>query len=133
MNVRPFNPDRDSPAEVSKLNTWPPVWQEWMALQYAGPFPYHNLLIAEEGGELVGCLHILDGGLPWTILDGMYLKPAYRSLANARQLGLAGEEELKHRGVSVFLVNAPVQLGRVLQRYGMVALGQDFTMLGKVL
>jgi Acetyltransferase (GNAT) family len=129
-----FNPDQDSPEAVARLNDFPAETQAWLARHYAVAFPPENLILAEDAGTIVGCLHLFDAGFPWAILDGFYLKPEYRTLANALALGRAGEDELRKRGVPFYIVHATGRLAAGLQRMNLRPLSpESFTMLGRPL
>lgn len=132
MIVRHFDRSKDSPEDLSRLNPFPPEAQEWLAKQYASvAFPEQNIAVAEVDGELVGILHIFDGGFPWAIFDGFYLKPEYRSLENALKLGHFAEDELKRRGVPVYITYAPERLARGLSHSGLIPSPVAFTMLSR--
>lgn len=136
MEVRWFNPENDDVGELGKLNPFGQAWQDWMKDRYQD---YKSVLgasvmVLANDGELVGCLHVFDVGLPWTILDGMYLKPGFRTLKNAQMLGYGTVEELKKRGVQLIQINAAGKLATVLEkRYGCRAAPDDYKMLIKVI
>ena len=131
MIVRYFDRQKDSPEVLSKLNDFNETAQTWLAERYAFPFPEKNLVVAEESGELVGCLHILDGGFPFAILDGFYIKPEYRSLENALALGHFAEDELRARGVAAYIVYAPERLSIGLKHCGLTYSPTPFYMLAR--
>ena len=122
VTVRHYNRSKDTPEALSKLNHFPEEVQQWLSKQYEFPFPEKNLIIAENGdGEIVGCLHIFDGGFPFALLEGFFLKEGYRTLKNALALGHFAQDELRARGVPVYLTYAPERLSKGLARYGLTA------------
>lgn len=132
MDVREFDPARDTHEAISKLNPFPGEWQTWMASSYVLP-ESRNIIVAEDQGELVGVLHIFDCGFPWVNIDGWYLKPEYRSMENARKMGQYAEQQLKARGVVMVAFAAPSALAHILSRYGYVAAENTFVYLQKAL
>ncbi len=130
MIVRRFNPAKDSVSKLAQLNEHPVEWQEWMATQYPAP---ENVIVAEEHGELVGCIHIFDSGYPWAVIDGWYLKPAYRTMRNARLLGQFAESVLRRRGVKLIGLTASKQMAKVLGRYNYNDTKKEYRFLLKVL
>jgi GNAT superfamily N-acetyltransferase len=131
MIVRHFDPTRDKPDNIARLNPFPAETQASLAPWYALPFPPENLIVAEADGKLVGVLHFFDAGFHWAILDGAYLAQEYRSLANARALGRFAEEELGRRGIPLGFICAPPRLAKALQRNGWTSLYTPLTLLGK--
>ena len=130
MIFRCFNPATDASAALARLNPFPPNVQEWMAPHYTA-FPPENVVVAEDAGALVGCLHIFDGGFPWAILDGWYLTPPYRTLANALAMGRFAESELRRRGIPFYVVSAPTRLSRAMVRTGLTIISDDQHLLGR--
>ncbi len=130
MIIRLFNPTKDSIVELAKLNEHPTEWQEWMATQYPAP---ENVIVAEDKGELVGCIHIFDSGYPWAVIDGWYLKPKYRTMRNARLLGQFAESQLRRRGIKLIGLTANVQMAKVLKRYKYHDTTKEYRFLLKVL
>ncbi len=130
MIIRRFNPEKDSVKDLARLNEHPNEWQEWMATQYPAP---ENAIVAEDKGELVGCIHIFDSGYPWAVIDGWYLKPAYRTMRNARMLGQFAESQLRRRGVKLIGLTASVQMSKVLKRYKYNDTTKEYRFLLRVL
>ena|SRR6266480_401286 len=136
MNVRFFDPVIDDPKELGHLNPFSEAWQNWMSKSYTDYISMldKSVVVAEDNGQLVGVLHIFDVGLPWTILDGMFLKPQYRTLANARKLGYFAVNELKRRGVNVMSIYAEGKLAHILEkRYKLHSADMDYKFLAKVI
>jgi GNAT superfamily N-acetyltransferase len=116
---RAFNPDTDSVEVLARLNVFTPETQAKLAVLYdARPMQPGSVIVADHDGELVGCYHIFDSGLPWAYLDGMYVKPAYRGIATIRGLLRAAERELQRRGVVYARTFGPQQAAHVLEYFG---------------
>jgi hypothetical protein len=136
VEIRWFNPDKDDAKALGELNPFNEVWQTWMGKQYEAykPVLSGSMIVAEDAGKLVGAMHVFDCGLPWTILDGWYLKPEYRTMANARLMAESAIKMLQARGIQMVQINATGALAKILEkRYNFRALPFDFKMLIKVI
>lgn len=107
--------------------------QSYFEAMYRGPFLPENVLVVVDGDKPVGVAHIFDAGLPWTIVDGYYLLPEYRSVENFHLLGYGVEAELKRRGIAFYTTSAAPQLAKVLERYEFHPINGELTLMGKVL
>lgn len=134
MIVRVYDRSKDNLEDVARLNPFPEQTQKWLATQYAAiEFPEQNLILAEDNGKLVGCLHIFDGGFPWVFVDDWWLEPDYRTFANARMMCRFAEQELQRRGVRLYHVYADERLSKLLVRTGMVCRSDGFNLLSKLI
>lgn len=135
MHVRHFDPLTDSAESLANLSPFSPAVQQRFAQWYrARTLVPENILVLEDKGELLGVAHIFDAGLPWAVVDAVFIRPGARSVALALQLYAAVEAELKARGLPFYVLHAPPQLAQVLtERYGFVATsGETFTHLVKI-
>lgn len=133
MIYRAFDPAVDSIDQVATLNEWLPAAHEWWAGQLRQRLLVpQNLLLAVDH-EPVGLALIFDGGLPMVLLDGLYLRPAYRTLSNASAFLRAVDNEMQRRGVPLYVIHASERLAKAARRYGFAALASEgFSLLGKI-
>src|SRR2546427_9817081 len=103
MEFRHFDPEKDSLDELAELNDWNADAQEQFAhaLRNRLLIPA-NAFVAVDDGRLVGLVMIMDGGFPFAIVDGCFIRPEYRTMENAQAFRRALEADLKRRGVLFF-------------------------------
>jgi hypothetical protein len=56
----------------------------------------------EDDGELVGFAMLLDGGLPYAVLDQLYVQPRYRRFTTQRDVFRFVEQLCRARGIRWF-------------------------------
>lgn len=99
--VRTYNPERDTREQLLEL------WNEYYGTalftvsQFARLNP-ENIVVVEEGGEMVGFAILLDGGMPYAVLDQLYIRPRFRRFATLRDVFAFVERLCKERGVQWF-------------------------------
>jgi len=117
VKIRYFDPESDSVDELSELNAWGADMQKAYAnaLRRRLLIP-NNLIVAEDGGKLVALVMIMDGGFPFAIVDGIFIRPEYRGKAELHdELLRALDAELKLRGIAFIFTHAKPTLARALR------------------
>lgn len=136
MHTRPFDPKVDSVVTLAALSPYVPSVQERFATWYSlrTLIPENILLLEDTAGTVIGVAHILDGGLPWATVDGVFIREDKRSLEAGLAILSGIEAELKARGLAFFTITAPNELAEVLSvRYGFTPAGEGFSFLVKSL
>jgi hypothetical protein len=96
--VRLMDPTRDTRDELLSL------WNEYygttlFTVEQFERLNTDNVLIVEDGDEKVGFAVLLDGGLPYAVLDQLYLRPRYRRFATFRDVFRFVERLCQARGI----------------------------------
>jgi len=116
--ARHFDPAKDSVENIARLSSYPKEVQDQMAVLYKeASFPPENLIVLEVDGEIVGQTHIHDGGFPWAVLDGTYIKPEHRNFKSARTLLEGVYAELLRRGTPLVGTYTTQEFAKALE-YG---------------
>jgi hypothetical protein len=99
VTVRGFDPQRD------RRETLVALWNEAYGTRLFRPEhfdrlnPDNVLLVESDEGEVVGFALLLDGGLPYLVLDHVYLRPPYHRVATLRAVFQAVDAVCRARGV----------------------------------
>jgi len=131
IEFRPFDLARDSLEELATMNEWPSEAQAAFAqaLRHRFIVP-QNAFVAVEDGHIVAAALIMDGGFPFAVLDGVYIRPDHRSVEFYNACRSATERYMRERGLHFFFSHVPKQFARVLQRVGYHDVGvEPFTLL----
>jgi hypothetical protein len=99
--IRLFNPETDTKDKILEL------WSEHygtdlFTLDHFARINPANLIIVEESGEVVGFAILLDGGMPYALLDQLYVRPRFRSFRTMRDVFLYVENLCQERGIKWF-------------------------------
>jgi len=113
---RPFDPEQDSIDELAQMNEWEPHAQKWFAGELRTRLDPKNAFVAVEDGHLVGAAFIMDGGFPFAVIDGVYIRPDHRSMAFANESRQALEKYAAELGLRFFFSHCAPQLAHVLER-----------------
>jgi hypothetical protein len=115
IEFRAFDPAKDSIDELAAMNEWHPQAQAAFADALRKRFIIpSNAFVAVEDGHIIGAALIMDGGFPFAILDGVYIRPDKRSVEFYNECRKATERYLRERGVIFFFSHVPAQLSHVL-------------------
>lgn len=61
-----------------------------------------NVVVVETEEGIVGFAILLDGGMPYAVLDQLYIRPRYRRFATLRDVFKFVEQQCKDRGIGWF-------------------------------
>ncbi len=115
IEFRAFDPGTDSIDELASMNEWPPQAQAAFADALRRRFVIpSNALVAVEDGHIIAAALIMDGGFPFAILDGVYIRPDHRSVEFYNECRKAAERYMRERGVIFFFSHVPEQFAHVL-------------------
>src|SRR6266480_4826119 len=99
--IRQFDPAKDTKEKILEL------WSEYygtdsFTLDHFSRINPQNLIIVEESSEVVGFAILLDGGMPYAVLDQLYIRPRYRRFSTMRDVFLYVESLCEERGIKWF-------------------------------
>jgi hypothetical protein len=99
--IRIFNPATDTKEKILEL------WNEHFgtdlfSLDHFSRINPENLIVVEESGEVVGFTILLDGGMPYAVLDQLYIRPRYKSFRTLRDVFIYVEALCQERGIRWF-------------------------------
>jgi hypothetical protein len=102
MQVRFFDPAKDTRAALADL--WNQHYGTHLfTVDHFARLNPENVVVVENGDEqLVGFAIFLDGGLPYAVLDQVYIQPRYRRFATLRDVFAFVEEACQARGIQWF-------------------------------
>lgn len=96
-----MDPERDTREELLDL------WNEYygttlFTVHHFQRLNPENVIVVEDGNEKVGFAVLLDGGLPYAVLDQLYIRPRYRRFATLRDVFAFVEHLCEERGIKWF-------------------------------
>jgi hypothetical protein len=137
MKARYFDPAKDTFDQISKLNDFPPEFQDWMGKQYREWACKHDIILLEDDNKLVGLLHIFDSGFPWVILDGLWLHPDYRghrTQVSIRAMFDLADKSIGDRGIRWIGMTAESKFcPALIHHLKFMDIGKEYKFLVKVL
>lgn len=112
--VRMFDPETDKRERILEL------WNECYGTTAFSPQLFsrlnvENLVVITDQGEIVGFALLLDGGMPYAILDNLYIQPRHRRFATQRDVFQYVDSVCADRGMSWFYAVLPVTGGEAEQ------------------
>lgn len=99
--IRLFNTETDTKQQL--LDLWnESLGTKLFTLRHVERLNVENVIVVEEQNEVVGFALLLDGGLPFAVLDQLYVLPRYDRFVTLRDLLAFAEQLCAARGIQWF-------------------------------
>jgi hypothetical protein len=96
--IRQYDTTKDSREQL--LDIWNQSYgTKLFTLEHFERINPENVLVICEGEEVVGFAFLLDGGMPYAMLDQLHLRPRYRRFTTYRDVYMYAESLCAARGI----------------------------------
>jgi hypothetical protein len=99
--IRLFNPETDTKQQL--LDLWnQALGTNLFTIDHLNRLDINNVVVVVADSDLVGFAFLLDGGMPFAILDQLYIRPRYQRFATLRDVMAFVEDLCSQRGIKWF-------------------------------
>ena len=96
--IRQFDPAKDTKEQL--LDLWNLCYgTNLFTLAHFERLNLANIIVIEENNGMVGFAFLLDGGMPYAVLDQLYLLPRYNRFTTLRDVMVYVEALCAERGI----------------------------------